>query len=522
MITYLRAFLPGIFLGTAWIYPEAKFGAILAVLACLGVIYQIIVCDNSDQKLFRWKYSDLFLTGIVSHIIAFNWLINTISKFGGFGIVPASLVFALFCTVSSLQFVAAGYLNKFLKNDLDKFGISATVSWVSLEFIFFRLFPWQFSHSLVAFPIFVQIADIFGVIGVTFLMFWVCESFISHFIYNKKNVSQLASLIFLIFALSYGKVRLQEFSEDSISIKNAPTQKVAIIQANVSIEDKHSQSLILANVERYKKLSKSIIGPDTLIIWPESVIHEFIRNDVASVGNDNRLPFFESSNPLLIGALTYDAEESIYNSALAILNSGTVLEPYHKRILMPFGEFMPLSDVFPWLLKLNPMVANFKAGKSAKVFEYPMVTNEGDFYTTRLSPLICYEDVVDAPSRESTLKGANFLVNLTNDGWFGNTVAPYQHNQIAAFRAIENKRYLIRSTNTGLTSIINPVGITIKELSPFTEGILKDKVPLLEKLTLYTAFVGNFLGWTILLLAATIYISRYSSKDSAKNKTQKR
>jgi apolipoprotein N-acyltransferase len=230
------------------------------------------------------------------------------------------------------------------------------------------------------------------------------------------------------------------------------------------------------------------------------------------------LPFFSSNNPLLIGALSYNQNRQIFNSTFAILNSGTVLEPYHKQVLMPFGEFMPLSSVFPWLTKLNPMVANFTAGTKEKVFEYPMVRNDGSFYTARVSPLICYEDVIPTPARKSTKLGAQLLVNITNDGWFGISMAPIQHNQIASLRAVENRRYLIRSTNTGLTALVSPTGATVQTLPVFSEGVLSAQVPLIDYMTLYTVFTGNFLGWTLLLITVTIVVARYQQDRNKRNK----
>jgi apolipoprotein N-acyltransferase len=230
---------------------------------------------------------------------------------------------------------------------------------------------------------------------------------------------------------------------------------------------------------------------------------------VGSVGNDPRLPFFDSNNPLLIGALAYNQDKEIFNSAFAILNSGTVLEPYHKQILMPFGEFMPMASTFPFLEKLNPNVPNFTAGTEEKVFEYPMVRGDDTFYEARVSPLICYEDVIADIARRSVEKGAQLLVNITNDGWFGDSLAPYQHDLIARFRAVENRRFLVRSTNTGFTSLIAPTGRLVDSIPPFSEGTLLAEVTLMSYITLYTGYVKDWLGWIVLIIIATSVVSRY-------------
>jgi apolipoprotein N-acyltransferase len=509
-LSFAAPLLSGALLGLAWIFPQELLGSIFGALSAIALVFSFLCLGFESRKQ---KYYLIFFGGAISHVIAFSWLFHTISNFGGFGWLPAGLIFILFVTISALQFPLAAWICEKLEKDLSPYGISATVAWATTEFAIFRLFPWEYGHTLSGVLPLIQIADIGGSILVTVLLFWLAECAVRYFYLKQQNPLFFGSLVFLVFAVSYGRFRINQFENwDGIN------QKIAVIQANISVEQKHNQAMLVANVDQYKKLSQNIPGPDTLIIWPESVINDFIPNDVASVGNDARLPFFSSNNPLLIGALSYNQNRQIFNSTFAILNSGTVLEPYHKQVLMPFGEFMPLSSVFPWLTKLNPMVANFTAGTKEKVFEYPMVRNDGSFYTARVSPLICYEDVIPTPARKSTKLGAQLLVNITNDGWFGISMAPIQHNQIASLRAVENRRYLIRSTNTGLTALVSPTGATVQTLPVFSEGVLSAQVPLIDYMTLYTVFTGNFLGWTLLLITVTIVVARYQQDRNKRNK----
>ena len=154
--------------------------------------------------------------------------------------------------------------------------------------------------------------------------------------------------------------------------------------------------------------------------------------------------------------------------------------PYFKRVLIPFGEYMPLASYFSGLKELNAKAGVFSAGTQAVVFAYPMHRPDGTAYTLKVSPLICYEDTVPALARESVGQGAELLVNITSDSWFGRTLAPHQHHLIAAFRAIENRRYLIRATNTGLSAVVDPLGKTIARIPPFSEGTATAQVRLLE------------------------------------------
>ena len=488
--------LAGITLGLSWCLPATSLGALFGWLSVGFLIWSAL----SRSVTYRWIYFGAVLT----HIIAFSWLTQTISRFGGFGIIPAVLIFALFCFISALQFPLFAWIARTVDTDFKRLGLTTALSWCACEFILFRLFPWGYGHTQAAFLPFIQIADIGGTLFITFLMFWTTESLIRYALLRERSLAFLFALVFLIFSISYGRYQLKNFAAP-----DGEPQKIAVIQANVSIEDKHAQAMIIANTERYKKLSASIPGAETLIIWPESVITDFIPTTVGSVGNDPRLPFFDSNNPLLLGALAFNQDKEIFNSAFAILNSGTVLEPYHKQILMPFGEFMPMASTFPFLEKLNPNVPNFTAGTEEKVFEYPMVRGDDTFYAARVSPLICYEDVIADIARRSVEKGAQLLVNITNDGWFGDSLAPYQHDLIARFRAVENRRFLVRSTNTGFTTLIAPTGRLVDSIPPFSEGTLLAEVTLMSYITLYTGYVKDWLGWIVLIIIATSVVSRY-------------
>lgn len=488
--------IAGALLGLAWLFPGDFLGAVLTWAAVFLFIYTFF--ESKTPCL------DLYLGGIVSITIGFHWLIVTIAKFGGFAWPLAAIVFLFFVAISALQFALFGYLGYLINKDFKGFALTTPLSWCAVEFGFFRVFPWDMGHTQLGILPVAQIADIGGVILISFLLFWVCEAAFRKFVRNEPATSFVVSVLFLVLSLGYGQYKIFQYSDPKGEI-----QKIAVIQANVSIDDKHDAAMLEINTKRYSELSRSIPGPDTLIIWPESVITDWISAVVGSVGNDPRLPFFESNNPLLVGALTFESDTVFSNSALAILNSGTVLEPYNKQILMPFGEYMPLGGTFPWLNSLNPNVANFSAGKGIKVFEYPMIRSNDDSYSLFLSPLICYEDILPSLSRDAVQKGAQLLVNLTNDAWFGDTVAPYQHNLIASFRSIENRRFLVRSTNTGLTAVINPLGQTVQDLPPFEEGKLLTEVTLLDSSTIYTDFVGSILGWGIVLLVLTFAISRF-------------
>jgi apolipoprotein N-acyltransferase len=204
----------------------------------------------------------------------------------------------------------------------------------------------------------------------------------------------------------------------------------------------------------------------------------------------------------LIGAYSFTDEQHRFNSAFAVYPDGSVPVPYFKQILIPFGEYIPGASFLPWLNRMNANAGIFTPGTEVKVFGYPMRRADGNEYTVQAAPLICYEDTVPWLARRATQKGARLLVNLTFDTWFGQTAAPFQHHLIAAFRAIENRRYLIRSSNSGYSAIVDPLGKTIASIRPFTAGTLSVKVRLIDEQTPYTAYLGET-PWWLLLVATT-------------------
>ena len=245
-------------------------------------------------------------------------------------------------------------------------------------------------------------------------------------------------------------------------------------------------------------LSCRAAHPGSLVVWPEGAVPAYIPAAIGAVGDPPILPWVGDGSAYLVGAYSFLPNEEKFNTAFAVYPEGEVPMPYFKQVLIPFGEYMPLASYFPWLNTLNAKAGVFSAGTETKVFAYPMHRPDGSAYTLKVSPLICYEDTVPALAREATQKGAELLVNISSDAWFGRSLAPHQHHLIAAFRAIENRRYLVRSTTTGLSAVVDPLGHTIATIPPFSEGTITAKVSLLDDRGAYTNWVGDRPWWALL------------------------
>jgi apolipoprotein N-acyltransferase len=193
-----------------------------------------------------------------------------------------------------------------------------------------------------------------------------------------------------------------------------------------------------------------------------------------------------------------------FNSAIAIDKAGDVLGIYHKRILMPFGEYIPFADRYPELKKLSPQTADFSVGDKLDPISIPLDSNtDAPEQELKVAPLICYEDLISGPTLEGARRGADILVNLTNDAWYGETAAPLQHHLIAQWRAIEARKTLIRSTNTGLTAIVDPLGQTVSQLPVFTADHLVYDAPILSISTVYSQ-LGDLPSWVLSALIALV------------------
>jgi apolipoprotein N-acyltransferase len=180
-----------------------------------------------------------------------------------------------------------------------------------------------------------------------------------------------------------------------------------------------------------------------------------------------------------------------YNSAFLVAPDGVIGQRYDKAHLVPFGEYVPLRRWLPFVGKLVAQVGDFVAGTPGQVLKWR---------EHRLAPLICYEAIFPALTRAAALNGADLLVNLTNDAWYGRTSAPYQHLSLCVFRAVESRRSFIRAANTGISGFIDPTGRIENATGLFTDALASQDVPALTHQSLYTR-IGDVFAW--LCLAAT-------------------
>jgi apolipoprotein N-acyltransferase len=437
-----------------------------------------------------------FVAGVATNLPAFYWLVYTIHVFGGFG-YPLSVLFYLCLTLySAVQFVLFGVA--WQRTGPGPLGLAAPVLWVALEFLYPNLFPWRMANCQFHAPVLLQIGDVTGPFGLSFVMLWVSAGLAVVLGRPRRFVPLVAASGAALVVVAYGMVRLPAIDS---AMRAAPTARVALVQGNVSIREKGDISYFDINLDKYRQLSEGLQNDVDVIVWPETVSQRWVPADATRLeGRDN--PFDDLHGYLIFGGLAFrllgphDAQE--FNSAFLIGPDGVVLGRYDKRILMPFGEYLPFASLFPFIRSLSPETGSYTAGRRATVFD------AGG--RVKIGQLICYEDLLASMPRQATQAGAEVLVNILNDAWYGNTAAPYQHQALALWRAIENRRYLLRGSNSGVTSIIDAAGRVVAEGGLFRPEVVTGTVRRLQLTTVYTRF-GDVFAWLV-VAGATLLLFR--------------
>jgi len=297
----------------------------------------------------------------------------------------------------------------------------------------------------------------------------------------------LLSFMLIVLTLAYGYFRIAQVDAE---IAKSPKLKVGMVQANFDFLAK-TENQEKTVTDKHKEMSQDLKNVD-LIIWPETSIQAWFSNDsdYLIVRDELGVPQMEGKY-FIVGGMSYtpldpDAEvitdDNIikYNTAFLTDSNGIILGRYHKIKLLLFGEYLPFTKYIPAIKNISPATGDFTPGDELDLF---VIEDKG----ARIAPIICYEDILPSFSRQFVAKGANLIVNITNDAWFGKTIAPYQHLLISIPRAVETRRFLLRSTNTGISAIIDPIGRVVSKTGNFEQMNLEGEVSLMNGgVTLYT------------------------------------
>ena len=393
--------------------------------------------------------------------------------------------------------------------------ISCGAIWVALEMILTRLFsgfPWiLLGDSQYQMVPLIQIASVTGVYGISFLLVWTSVSLLCAvcLILCRAGLRSIWMAEIILPFAAVAAVFAFGFHRLSQSPIPARTLKVAFVQPSIP------QTLIwdeTAGMERFGQLirlsEQALTNHPDVLIWPEAAVPGVPRYQDETAGPISELAR-DHKIWLIIGADDAEATPNatnFFNSSFLISPEGKLANSYRKRSLVIFGEYIPLVRWLPFIKWFTPITGSYTPGDRAVQFDL------GDL-RAKTSVLICFEDIFPQLARGSVEDDTDFLVNLTNDGWFGEGAAQWQHAAAALFRAVENGLPLIRCTNTGLTCWIDANGrlrniFTDENGSVYGAGFMTAEIPLLaagEKRppTFYHQH-GDWFGWACTAFAAIL------------------
>ena len=442
-----------------------------------------------------------FIAGLAHFLTLIYWILQVLGTYGGLNIVISGGLLLLLCIYLAVYPGIFTVLFSRLRGTVFP-ALTAGALWVSLEFIrakFLTGFPWcLLGYSQHSHPALIQSADTLGVYGLSFLILAV-NTMIYLLFFNggpspgKRLVGMETSVIgiLILLLITYGYYRISEYDTKSTGKKSV---RVAIIQGNIDQSVKWNPAFQKKTLEKYIRLSRSAYAYHPyLIIWPETAIPAFFQDGDEITKEVFKIPL-ESGAYLIFGSPAYKIDNgavSYYNRMYVLSPQGIVTGWYDKVHLVPFGEYVPMKNILPFVHRLVPAAGDFASGKEVKPLELR------DF---SVGGLICYEAIFPELSRSHSKKGAKILVNLTNDAWFGMTSAPYQHLIMSIFRAVETRMPLIRAANTGFSAVIDPRGDIVARGDLFNEEVLTAEVPIGKNhLTFYSKY-GDLFAYLLFVI----------------------
>jgi apolipoprotein N-acyltransferase len=467
----------------------------------LGFIFLIpMLIIREEETSFKKIFFYGWLNGIIMYIFGFYWLTHTIQVFGQLPMSVSVLLFIMYSVVFALKFGIFFWLGTFLEKIYNVPAILSFGSAIILVELFFpELFPFFLGNSQLSNTYFIQIIDIVGIRGMSLILV-----LINYLLYRwllhreKKMILFFVSLVFIIY--SYGFLRTIQIDNHK---KTSQSLNVGLIQPDTPFLPRLTYRDLDRITGNVRSLTDQLIQNSAerldLIVWPESAT-PFSITGPSNLGKNIR-DFMISKNTFFLFNETdfeaYREGRELYSVATLLNPQGEVVDKYHKIYLLPFGEFMPLSGIFPSLKEMFPQVGNFKAGN--RIINLSMAPD------IQITPQICYESLYPNLIRKFIKKGGDIIVNLTNDKWFGKTAATFRHLWLLAPRAIENRVPIIRATNSGTSAIIDQKGEIISgPTAIYTQSYLAAKVFLIDNIFGLYTYIGDSL--LFILLFYTLYI----------------
>ncbi|OPY82398.1 MAG: Apolipoprotein N-acyltransferase [Smithella sp. PtaU1.Bin162] len=453
-----------------------------------------------------------FITGLICNIGVIYWIAYVVVNYGYLPLYQGIIVMLLLACYLSLYtalFTAGLVVCCRRKISLC---FAAPALWICLEYCksyFLTGFPWEnLGYSQYLNNYLIQFADVFGVFGISFLIVLANAALFE--VVSKRSKKEFIFLaavaLIIISVLVYGVNRSKYVEE---YLRKAKGIEVSLVQGNIDQSVKWNEKFQKETINIYEEITLSSLPiAGSLIVWPETAL-PFNYQDVNVYQKQVRGISLKAKSWFIFGSTSYENSKTntdYYNSAYLLSPDGDIKGKYNKVHLVPYGEYVPLRNVFPFIKKLTAGMGDFTAGTGYNTLVM------GD---KKIGILICYEGILPFAARTYKKAGAELLVNITNDAWFGATSAPFQHFSMTIFRAVENRLYLVRAANTGISAIVDPNGKIAAETSIFEKTSLKGNIKYSTIKTIYAQY-GDILVFAcfslIIICCFALFFKRRENK----------
>jgi apolipoprotein N-acyltransferase len=442
-----------------------------------------------------------YLTGVSGAAGLLYWTAITVTQYGGLSLLVGIGVMLLLALAFALPNALFGWATGRACGAFGPRGLLlAPVFWVASEILRTHTlfeFPWCLlgysQHRLLPF---IQIADLAGVYGVSFVVASASAT-LAYVAWERerrgRHRASAAFLLLLVATGAYGLFRLRQRLPESGHVR------AAVVQASITQDEKWDPEKEMDNLQRHLALSEQALAEEPqLIVWPESAVPFFfdyeplVAEPLRKLSRTNHVWLLFGNDDLERRAADVPR---LWVGAKLLAPHGALAYRYHKNHLVPFGEYVPLKPLFTLGGHIGAQLVH-RVGEFTPGSEATVATLDGH----ALGTFICYESIFPGLVREFSRNGAELLVNITNDGWYGTTSAPYQHFAMATFRAVENRKWLLRAANTGISGFVDPKGRVVRASQLFEKRAIVGEAAFVPGLTVY-ARIGDAFAWLCLAVA---------------------
>lgn len=485
ILNFLLCLLTGVLL--AVLFPPADLH-VLAPFALTPMLFALARVPRAWLRfLFGWA------SGFLFWFILCNWIQFVLEVHGGMGKWGGWGSFLLFCVLKGLQMAVFCWLGGPLMRK--PYCIPAIAAlWTGIERTHGNLgFAWlDLGNAAINMAVPLRLAPFIGVYGLSFLFAMIAAA-IACLLLRAPRTYLLPLLALPLLWL------LPAIPQNELDRNQATKSIAAVVQPNVDTETEWTDLKEYDTEQQLGRLSQALPAP--LVIWPElpAPLYFYGSHDF----HDEAVAIAQNHGAFLFVTVAYNEKEEPMNSAVMLGSNGREIARYDQTTLVPFGEYVP--PLFSWVNRITKETSDFVPGHDIKVM--PAAGHRFGVY-------ICYESAFPNLVRQFTNRGADVLVEVSNDGYFGHRAARDQHLLLARMRAIENRRFVIRATNDGITAVIDPAGRIIRELPQFQEVGATVAYAGIQQTTFYTRY-GDWFAWLCLVVGMVLGAFNLRSKSSA-------